>query len=510
MTDLVEPRRADPFGATASLHRTLERQLRRLGVTVTDTPIAQAWGQLLELVSNAYTEADNDRYMLERSIEVSSIEMRGLYDKLIQQAHTDGLTGLPNRTDLMRRIDASLLQLAHTRSVAILFVDLDGFKLVNDTFGHAFGDELLVQAAARIRATIRTDDDIARLGGDEFVVICRAVEHPDTAEAIASRVVAAISHPFCVAGESVHISASIGLASADASSRAEDLVRRADLAMYAAKAQGRSRWVCFDEQMQRDATDRLAIETDLRMAIANGELMVHLQPVITLANGAPTGAEALVRWARPGHGFVPPDQFVPIAEESTLIHALSAEVLRLACTAAASWVRDDMSIGVNLSARDLHNDDLLAMIESVTAATGVAPRRLVVELTESSVLVDGPVVLTNLAKLRALGVTVAIDDFGKDYSSLSYLRRLPVSTLKIDKTFVDDVDTDPIAAAIVRAIIEMGHAIGLKVIAEGVERATQSEELARLGCDAAQGYYLCRPSTPQALALQLPEFFRAV
>jgi diguanylate cyclase len=488
------------------LHRTLQRQLKRAGMGTGARPTDEQWRRLLTVISGSYDEADNDRYMLERSIEVSSFEMRGLYDELVSQAHTDALTGLPNRTDLLDRLDRSLGRAESAGDIALLFIDLDGFKLVNDTFGHPFGDELLVQVAQRIRSKVRGTDDVARLGGDEFVVVCRDQNNPATALMVADRLVSTLNQPFQIGTETVHISASIGLADAEAGLASADLMRRADMAMYSAKERGRATYVSFDSGMEDRAQDRVAIEKDLRHAIENRDLFVYLQPVISLTTGEPTAAEALVRWNRPGHGFTGPDKFIPIAEQSRLIHDVTAEVLRLACTAAARW-QSPLPICVNLSARDLHHAGLETMVRTAADASGIDPSRLVVEVTESSLLLDSPELILNLAKLRALGIDIAVDDFGKEYSSLSYLRRLPASSLKVDRTFVNDIDSDPTASAIVRAIVELGHALGLNVIAEGVERSEQANELRRLGCDQAQGYFFARPGLNETLADFAPRHF---
>lgn len=491
----------------APFHRTLERQLRRLGIDAATPPNGTQWSRLLVEISESYAEADNDRYMLERAIEISSEEMRGLNDKLVDLAQTDVLTGLPNRVGLLTRLNTSLASLVDSESLSLLFVDLDGFKLVNDTRGHAFGDQLLVQVSQRIQATVRGVDHVFRLGGDEFVVICHHAGDVGAGGEIATRLVEVIDAPFQIAGEGVHVGASIGVVPAESGIDGEMLIRRADLAMYAAKSLGRGRWAAYADHMSTAALERVDVESQLRQAIDDRQLVVHLQPVVCLATGDIVGAESLVRWRRTGVGIVPPDRFIPIAEESTLIHSVTAEVLRLALEAAASWQRTDIDIGVNLSARDLQMEGLCDRVVGAADGAGVAVDRLVVEITESALLAECPVLTANLSGLHEMGVKVAIDDFGRGYSSLSHLRDLPISILKIDKTFIDEIDSSLAATSIVKAIIEMGVALNLLVVAEGVERESQLDVLRSLGCYSAQGYLFARPVPVEMLAESMPAAF---
>jgi diguanylate cyclase len=480
-----------------SYHRSLDRQLRRLGLSAVDAPDATGWSRMLGVVNAAYREAEADRYTLERSIEVSSEEMRELHDVLRRQACQDVLTGLPNRAALVEVLGAALAARRHgARTVAVLFIDLDGFKLVNDSLGHSAGDELLLHAADRIRTAVRERDVVARLGGDEFVVVCADVEHLDTATAVAGRIMAELEQPACVGGHDAVISASIGIALAGVEEvGSDDLLRKADMAMYEAKAGGRSQVVIFDDDMRRRVDSRLSTATALRQAVGRAEFLLHYQPIVRLSDRRMIGLEALVRWNRPGVGLVPPDAFIPVAEEIRLITTIDSWVLREACRQFAGWSggTPDSSVAVNLSARDLQSPDLIAVVRDALRHSGLPPARLTLELTESTLVTGNAVVAANLTWLRGLGVRLAIDDFGTGYSSLSYLRQIPAQILKLDRSFVSGLDTDDAACALVGAIVAMGHALGLEIVAEGVERPGQAEQLRRLGCDAAQGYLFARP-----------------
>ncbi|MEN3362027.1 MAG: hypothetical protein V7637_6009 [Mycobacteriales bacterium] len=484
-----------------TLHRSLERQLRRLGLAEEQLPDGVSWKKLLTAVNASYLEAEAARYTLERSIEVSSEEMRALHDVLSRQAREDVLTGMPNRAALTDALSGALSHRRRTdRELAVLFIDLDGFKLVNDSLGHAAGDTLLLRAAERIRAAIRDADMVARLGGDEFVVVCHDVDGAATAVTVGERIAASLEQPICVGTQHATISASIGMALAgtgDAS--ADDLLRKADLAMYEAKAGGRGRLVIFDEEMQARVDGRLATENALREAVGGDQLVLHFQPIVRLADRQILGVEALVRWNRPGHGLVLPEDFIPVAEETRLITAIDAWVIEAACEQFTRWPLAPAGawLAVNLVAQDLHSPAITEVISQILHRTRLPPDRFVLELTESTIVSGSPSVAANLAWLQAIGVRVAIDDFGTGYSSLSYLQQIPAQVLKLDRTFVARLGEDPAATAVVGAIVTMGHALGLDVIAEGVERAVQAEQLRRLGCDAAQGY-LFAPAAPLA------------
>ena len=484
-------------------HRTLERQLRRLGLAPDTAPDPAGWARFLEQVSASYRESEADRYTLERSIEISSDEMRALHDVLSRQARHDTLTGLPNRTALAELLRAALDQRGPgDGDVAVLFIDLDGFKLVNDSLGHPAGDELLIRVAERIEAAIRGRDVVARLGGDEFVVILRDVDGIATATAAAERIVDQLGRPFRIGGNNTAISASIGiaLASADALS-VDDLLRKADMAMYEAKAGGRCQYSIFDDKVSDRLEGRLATVNALRQAVGSNELLLHYQPIMRLADRSLSGVEALVRWRRPGHGLLTADAFIPVAEESRLITAIDAWVVKRACEEFTASKYRELTLSVNLSARDLQHTSIVEAVSNALQSTGLRPDQLVMELTETTLAADSATVAASLDRLRALGVQLAIDDFGTGYSSLSYLRQIPAQSLKIDRSFVAALDADESSVAIVGAIVHMGHALGMQVIAEGVERPAQLDRLTTLGCDSVQGYLIARPQ-PLTSALQ--------
>ena len=483
------------MGGPPEYHRSLSRQLRRLGLSPTEAPDPALWAQLLCMVSDSYSGSDADRYTMERAIEVSGEEMRSLHEGLTRQARHDALTGLPNRSALAEALGEALTARWQSgRDVAVLFIDLDGFKLVNDTLGHSAGDELLVHAAERICAAVRERDVVARLGGDEFVAVCLDIDNVEMVTAIAQRIATQLAVPFRIGAKDAVVSASVGIALAGSQPiTSEDLLREADMAMYQAKTAGHSRYVIFADEMRRSVEGRLATEYALRHAVANDELVLHYQPIVSLPDRRVLSVEALVRWNRPGHGLVYPDSFIPVAEQSRLVTAIDCWVVGEACRQAASWPNQDISVAVNLSAGDLQNSDIVEAMSTALARTGLAPRRLTMELTETTLMSDQASIAANLGRIHALGVQLAIDDFGTGYSSLSYLRRLPARTLKVDRSFVTALDEDDSVAAIISAIVNMGHALGLTVVAEGVEHAGQADRLYLLGCDAAQGYLFAQP-----------------
>jgi diguanylate cyclase (GGDEF)-like protein len=485
----------------AEYHRGLVRQLRRLGLSAQQPPDQVGWARLLHAVSEAYREADTARYMMERSIEISSEEMRSLHEVLSHQARHDTLTGLPNRSSLVEVLGARLAAAAGTRPVAVMFIDLDGFKSVNDSLGHSAGDELLVRAAERIRGVLREGDIVGRLGGDEFIIICDNIGGVAAAADVAARIIAQLDLPFRISKKDARIGASIGLALSGPGITHEDLLRMADTAMYEAKSAGRRQYVIFDEAMRLRLEQRVSVESALRYAIVGGELELRYQPIVRLSDFRPSSVEALVRWNRPGYGLVPPGEFIPIAEESRLIGELDAWVLREACRQAATWPDPTISITVNLSARDLYLTDIADIVANALHQSGLSARRLTLEVTETVLVSDNATIARNVAQLRALGVQLAIDDFGTGYSSLSYLHRLPAQVLKIDQSFVATLDATDSTVAVLTAIVSMGHSLGLQIVAEGVELASQARRLRELGCDAVQGYLFARPQTSAGLAV---------
>jgi diguanylate cyclase (GGDEF)-like protein/PAS domain S-box-containing protein len=429
-----------------------------------------------------------------------AVERQRSEAELLRRATRDPLTGLANRTLLLDHL-ATVLPggVGGPSATAVLFCDLDRFKVVNDSLGHAAGDVLLSLVGERLAAVLRPGDLLARPGGDEFVVVCEELPGPDAARGVAERLVAALRAPFPLLGQDVVVTASIGVVTTAGAATAEELLRYADLAMYRAKEQGNGGYAVFDEGLRDHIQQRLRTESGLRRALAGDELRVHYQPIVELASGRVTGAEALVRWQPPGQALVPPADFVPLAEDTGLIVPLGDRVLREACRQAAAWARADAgaapaTMSVNVSARQLRHPELVAGIEQALAAAGLPPHRLTLELTESVLAQDADQTVRLLARVKELGVRIAIDDFGTGYSSLAYLRSFPVDVLKIDKRFVDRLGATEADDAIIATVIRLGQALGLDVVAEGVETAEQAALLTALGCSHAQGYHFARPA----------------
>ena len=421
--------------------------------------------------------------------------------RLAHQATHDPLTGLPNRTLLLDRLDGALARsLRHNRRVAVLFLDLDHFKVVNDSLGHGLGDRLLVGISERLTVALRPGDTVARFGGDEFVILCEDLVEDAEAILIAERVDEALSAPFTIDDTEVFVGVSIGIALPEGNdAEAETLIRDADAAMYRAKDRGRARWELFDHAMRASAVDRLDIENALRRALERHELRIFYQPIVDLRRGTIDGVEALLRWEHPERGLLPPVEFITVAEETGLIVPIGSWVLDQACRQVQRWqsvaVGDrPLRLSVNLSGRQLGHPRLVEDVASVLNDTSINPAHVELEITESVLMDDVDMSAETLGRLHTLGVKLAVDDFGTGYSSLSYLRRFPVDLLKVDRSFVDGLGEDPSDSAIVTAIITLAHALGLNAVAEGVESPLQLAELRRLGCDRAQGYFMARPA----------------
>ncbi|WP_344305453.1 sensor domain-containing protein [Nocardioides bigeumensis] len=414
---------------------------------------------------------------------------RQLENELRRAALYDGLAGLPNRTLLMDRLKHALAR--ESTGTAVLFVDLDHFKLVNDTRGHAVGDDVLVQVAARLSTSVRPQDTVARLGGDEFVVVCEDVD-ADAAASVSQDLIAVLNKPFSLATGPLQITASIGVAMSPPRS-AEILVRNADTAMYAAKVAGRGRVQHFDSRLAAHTAERRELSVALDLALAKDELTMHYQPVIELDSGRVVGMEALARWERDGGVQVPPDRFVVIAEETGLAHRLDRWALRNALTGvsrlrAEHAVHPDSFVAVNLSARNLSNPELETDLLKWTEKANLSPCHVLLEITESAIMSDAAAAVSLLQRLRHVGFLIAVDDFGTGHSSLAYLRNLPLTTLKIDRSFVASIGENRNALAITRSIVDLATAMGFSVIAEGVETAQHAEMLRELGCHWAQGW----------------------
>ena len=431
------------------------------------------------------------------------------HEQLERQAFTDLLTGIPNRSLFEDRARHALERTTGTNEqIAVLMVDLDDFKLVNDGLGHPSGDELILQAARRMADAVRPSDTVARLGGDEFAVLLESVRGMDDALGAAERLRAVFDTPFRLADADVVVSASVGIALSLESLDAEELLRRADLAMYRVKEHGKNGSAFFDDRMEDRAVERLDTLTALRKAVERNELVAHYQPVVNLDTGEVVGAEALLRWARPGHGLVPPLDFIPLAEETGLIHPLGAWILKEACTRAREWRMHDapgVSVAVNVSARQLIDPNFEDIVRNTLATTGLEPEALVLEVTESSVMQNAEVTIAKLDRIAATGVLLTLDDFGEGYSSLSHIRRLPISGLKIARPFVQELADPNADARLVQGIIELAHSLELLLVAEGIEEPEQREHLQRLGCPFAQGFLFARPLELTALHAMLRE-----
>ena len=413
-------------------------------------------------------------------------------------AFHDLLTGLPNRRLAEDRMSQAAAHADRAGSrAALLVLDLDGFKAINETLGHEVGDTVIRGVAARLRDCLRETDTLSRAGGDEFLIVLTDLRSGEAASTIAAKILARVAEPFEIQGLGLVTTASIGIAvHPDDGEDFATLLKKADTAMYQAKEEGRAGWRFFDERMNRDVAALLRLRAGLRRALDRGEFELYYQPQLDLAGGRVIGAEALLRWNHPDLGRVTPDRFIPLAEETGQIVPIGAWVLEQACRRAAAWQDEGLAgvgVAVNLSAVQLQRDDFDQTVAAALARSGLAPARLELELTESVLIKDAKPRLAALSRLKALGVRLAIDDFGTGYSSLSYLRRFAVDRLKIDRSFVADLADAPGDDAIVRAVIQMAHSLGLRAIAEGVETEAVRERLRALGCDEIQGYLLARP-----------------
>ena len=429
-------------------------------------------------------------------------ERRRAQDELARQALCDSLTGLPNRALLLDRLGSALHRGARTESLtAVLFLDLDHFKLVNDSLGHALGDQLLVTVGERLQLVLRQGDTAARLGGDEFVLCCEDVGSEDEVAEIADRVATVLAEPVVIDGHELTVTASIGMTSAaNGTRKPEELLRDADVAMYRAKDRGRARAEMFQPSMRTRARERLEQQLDMRRALASGQFRMNYQPIVSLADGRLVGAEALVRWAHPRRGVVLPGEFIPDAEETGLIEPLGTWVLAQSIAEAAEWNRhrsDPIDIAVNLSARQIAGGKLPDLVATTLDIHGLDPRCLCLEITESILMDEPEHVVRVLKDLTAMGVRLAIDDFGTGYSSLTYLKRFAADIIKVDRAFVNGIEHEGENRAIVTAVLGLGAGLGITVVAEGVETKAQSEALLELGCTIGQGFYFSTPLPPE-------------
>ncbi len=439
-------------------------------------------------------------------------QVRTAQVKLDHLAHHDGLTDLPNRMLLQDRLGQAIeAARRHGSQLAVLFMDLDRFKHINDSLGHSVGDELLKSVAQRLVACVRQSDTVSRQGGDEFVLLLSGIEHAEDAAQFAQKILTAIALPHYIDGHDLHVSVSIGIGIYPADGRDVDaLLKCADTAMYHAKENGRNNYKFFEREMNARAVERQAIEASLRRGLERQEFVLHYQPKIALHTGAIVGVEALIRWQHPQRGLLQPIEFVAIAEDCGLIRPIGRWVLREACQQAQAWLQAGLppiTMAVNTSALEFRADDFLENLRAILKETCLAPQYLEIELTESVLIRDAEAAESVLHAIAKLGVKLAIDDFGTGYSSLSYLKRFPIDTLKIDKSFVQQMTSNADDASIVNAVISMGKSLRQRIIAEGVETPEQHASLLALHCDEGQGFYFGRPVVPEALATLLRKSF---
>jgi diguanylate cyclase (GGDEF)-like protein/PAS domain S-box-containing protein len=431
-------------------------------------------------------------------------ERKALEEKLTHQAFHDSLTNLPNRAAFRIHLDHALHADAEHR-IAVLFLDLDDFKAVNDTLGHEIGDQVLAAVGARIASTLRPGDTVARLGGDEFAVLLKNMEDEQIATRVADRITRQLAAPFAVGGREVSMHASIGIAGlVSGQEAADDLIRNADVAMYIAKSKGKARYVEYEASLASSATDRMELEHDMHLGLEEKQFVLHYQPVVMLESGAVHSLEALVRWNHPRRGMLYPAEFIGIAEQSGMIVELGRWVLQQATRDARRWQvhypsTPPMQISVNISGRQLQNRDLISDVMDATDAAGLDPQSLILELTESVLMADTEPVARVLQELRSRGIRLALDDFGTGYSSLGHLRDFPVDSLKMDRSFVAGIGNGLADGAILRAIIGLANSLGLMTVGEGIERPEQLAALNAMGCHAGQGFYLSKPLEHDAM-----------
>lgn len=469
-------------------------------------------GTLLNITETVAPIRDADNNITGAVIAFRDVTHRKVIrEKMDYLAHHDPLTGLPNRMLFADRLAQGLAHAKREKhKMAVLFIDLDRFKYVNDTMGHKAGDSLLIEVAHRLNGCLRKSDTLARMGGDEFIIIASKVKSSKDAIAAAERVLNSMAVPVELEGREIYASGSIGISIFPTHGKdAETLVRNADKAMYRAKELGRNCHYLYNSNLDTASIEKVLLETHLRKALERGELELHYQPQVAISTGQPVGVEALARWCSPELGGIPPSQFIPLAEETGLILPLSKWILNTACRQSRVWDEEGRvptTIGVNISARQFQWSDLVAMVSEALDETGVDPRRLNLEITESVLLHDPEQTIKTLRKLRQMGVRISLDDFGTGYSSLSYLKRFPIDMVKIDRSFTQDINTDPDNATISSAVIAMAHSLKLKVIAEGVETLEQLEHLRALGCDEVQGYFVSPPVSAEELGPLLTDY----
>jgi len=500
----------------ATRRADFERLMREVGsVTQFESQAHRRDGSVIWISENARVVRATDGRALYYEGTVEDITERKRYQAELEfQATHDALTGLPNRGLLEDRLRQAI-GYAHRNGslVAVAFIDLDRFKVINDSLGHGSGDEVLMRVSRRIRGALREIDTVARQGGDEFVVVLAEQPTVESVVAVVERIIEEVAQPVTIDGRELYVTCSVGIALYPTDGGdVTTLLRNADAAMFSAKERGRNSFQFYAPNMNALALERLAMEGSLRRATEREEFEVHYQPRVDIRSKQIVGMEALVRWRDAELGFVPPAKFIPVAEEANLINQIGEQVLRAACRQAREWVDlgfNGLSVSVNLSARQFRQGHLVSTIESALAESGLEAERLELELTESTIMGHGQEFVGMLADLKKLGVRVAIDDFGTGYSNLSYLSRFPIDSLKIDRSFVSEVATDQQHALLAKAVISLGHSLRLKVVAEGVETAEQLDFLRHHGCDEVQGYFFSKPVPPDEFTRMLARWPKA-
>jgi len=443
-----------------------------------------------------------DRELLVRAMHYS-IERKRYQEQLEHQANYDALTGLPNRNLLLDRLKQAVFAQRHVRSIALVFIDLDHFKFINDSLGHNAGDKLLQHMAERLRSVVRDGDTVSRLGGDEFILILNDQHNEEIIFRAMQRIITKLSEPVSIDGHELYVTCSAGISlHPQDGPDIETLLKNADAAMYRAKERGRNNFQFYTSEMNQLVNERLALESSLRRALERREFLLHYQPKVDLRTGAIVGAEALVRWQHPEWGLMYPDRFISLAEETGLIVPIGEWVLRTACEQNRAWQDAGLrpvTVSVNLSARQFRQKALFKTVAQILSETGLRPQHLEMELTESMVMHNAEAAITILKKLKEIGVQLSVDDFGTGYSSLSYLKSLPIGILKIDRSFVRDIIArgGRDGGILAQAIISLGHSLKLKVVAEGVESEAQLKFLKAHRCDETQGYYFSKPVPPE-------------
>lgn len=477
------------------MHRLLKRQIKKLldSEYLEDENILN----FLDEISSYYDEKDKERKLLENALEVNSNELTEYAEQLRSMAFYDALTGLTNRKLFEKELELTIKQVQrHHRIIALLFFDLDNFKNVNDTFGHDIGDKLLIKVGELIEGVIRDCDILARWGGDEFVLLLDEISNEKDCTLIVKNIQKAFSEPLDIGGNLLNISFSIGINLYEDGQSAPEMIQNADMAMYLAKEAGKNDFAFYTNDIGNKVLSEIQISRDLSEAINRDEFVLFYQPQIDIKSGELFGAEALLRWEHPANGLVPPNTFIPIAEEKGYIIEIGKIVLLKACQDMKQWVEDGCEFGrvsVNISIKQIRDKNFISIIEEVLKTTGLEAQFLELEVTESVVMKEYEYVVDILQKVRDMGITISIDDFGTGYSSLSHLKKLPISKIKIDKTFIDDIANDGHDIEITKAIIVMSHSLGLSVIAEGVEDKEQLTILGNLNCEMYQGYHYSKP-----------------